>query len=70
MHKRPNILFIMTDQQRADAMGCSGGWGRTPDLDRLAAEGLGFTNALTNSPVCIPARVSQVTRHYPHKTHI
>ena len=65
---QPNILFIMTDQQRADAMGCSGGWVRTPNLDRIAAEGVRFTDCVTNSPVCIPARVSLATGRYPHNT--
>ena len=68
MAQQPNILFIVTDQQRADAMGCSGGWLRTPHLDRIAAEGVRFRNALTNSPVCIPARVSLATGRYPHNT--
>lgn len=68
--KKPNILFIMTDQQRWDAMGCSGGWVQTPNLDRIAAEGLRFTNCVTNSPSCIPARVSLATGLYPHNTGI
>ena len=67
---RPNILFIMTDQMRADAMGCSAGWVNTPNLDRIAGEGVRFSNAVTNSPVCIPARVSLATGRYPHNTHI
>ncbi len=67
---QPNILFIMTDQQRADAMGCSGGWVHTPNLDRIASEGVRFANAVTNSPVCIPARVSLITGRYPHNTTI
>ena len=37
--KSPNILFLMTDQQRWDAMGCSGDWIETPNLDRIASEG-------------------------------
>ncbi|MFP4027340.1 MAG: sulfatase [Candidatus Brocadiia bacterium] len=67
---RPNILYVMTDQQRADAMGCSGGWVKTPNLDRIASEGVRFENAVTNSPVCIPARVSLATGRYPHNTTI
>jgi arylsulfatase len=65
---QPNILFIMTDQCRADALGCSGGWVRTPNLDRIAAEGVRFANAVTNCPICIPARVSLATGRYPHNT--
>ena len=68
MNKNPNILFIMTDQQRWDAMGCSGGWVQTPNLDRVAGEGLRFCNCVTNSPVCIPARLSLATGLYPHNT--
>jgi choline-sulfatase len=58
----------MTDQQRWDAMGCSGGWLETPNLDHIASEGVRFTNCVTNSPVCIPARVSLATGRYPHNT--
>lgn len=58
----------MTDQQRWDALGCVGGWVDTPHLDRIAAEGVRFSNAYTNSPVCVPARVSLVTGRYPHDT--
>ena len=65
---RPNILFIMTDQQRRDAMGCSGGWVNTPNLDRIAAEGVRFSNCVTTTPVCIPARVTLATGLYPHNT--
>ena len=60
----------MTDQQRWDAMGCSGGWVRTPNMDRIANEGVRFSNCVTNSPVCIPARVSMATGRYPHNTGI
>jgi choline-sulfatase len=66
--KQPNILFIMTDQMRADALGCAGGWARTPNLDRLAAGGTRFQDCTTTSPVCIPARVSLATGLYAHNT--
>ena len=65
---QPNILFIMTDQQRWDALGCSGGWARTPNLDRVAAQGVRFPNCVTTTPVCIPARVTLATGLYPHNT--
>ena len=61
-----NILFLMTDQQRWDAMGCSGGWVNTPNLDRIAAEGVRFSNCVTTSPLCVPARVTLATGAYPH----
>ncbi len=64
----PNILLLMTDQQRWDAMGCSGGRVRTPNLDRIAAEGVRFSNCVATSPVCIPTRLSLATGLYPHNT--
>ena len=66
--KGPNILLLMTDQQRWDAMGCSGDWIQTPNLDRIASEGVRFTNCVTTSPVCIPTRLSLATGLYPHNT--
>lgn len=58
----------MTDQMRADAMGCSGGWVATPALDGLAAEGIRYENAYTNCPLCAPARLSLMLGQYPHNT--
>ncbi len=66
--RKPNILFIMTDQQRWDAMGCSGGWVQTPNMDRIASEGVRYTNCVTTSPVCVPARLSLATGLYAHNT--
>ena len=65
---KPNILLLITDQQRWDAMGCSGGWVQTPHLDRISNEGVRFTNCVTTSPVCIPTRLSLATGLYPHNT--
>jgi choline-sulfatase len=66
---RPNLLFVFTDQHRADAMGCAGHpVVETPNLDRLAGGGVRFTEAYTNSPVCVPARASLYTGVYPHNT--
>ena len=67
---QPNILFIMADQFRFDATSLNGGWARTPNLDRIASEGINFSNCFTNSPVCIPARVSMATGLYPHNTNV
>lgn len=65
---KPNILFIMSDQLRADALGCAGNpHVQTPNLDRLAAEGIHFANAFTPCPLCVPARISVTTGCYPHK---
>jgi choline-sulfatase len=65
---KPNILLIMCDQLRGDALGCTGDWVRTPHIDRIAGEGMRFTNCVTNSPVCLPARISLATGRYPHNT--
>ncbi len=65
---KPNILLLMTDQQRWDAMSCSVDWVQTPNLDQIASEGVRFTNCVTTSPVCIPTRLSLATGLYPHNT--
>lgn len=64
----PNLLLIMTDQQRADALGSVSDWLRTPNMDRLAAEGVRFTRCVTNSPVCVPTRRTMATGLYCHNT--
>ncbi|UCG47456.1 MAG: sulfatase-like hydrolase/transferase [Phycisphaerales bacterium] len=59
-----NLLFIMTDQQRFDALSRAGNRIlKTPNLDRLAAEGVFFENAYTGCPVCVPARTVILTGH-------
>ena len=65
-----NILFLMTDQQRWDAMGSSGGWVNTPNLDRIAAQGTRFSSCVTTSPICVPARVTLATGQYPHNNSV
>ena len=63
-----HVLFIMTDQHRGDCLGAAGHpCVQTPNLDRLAARGLQFTNAYTVSPICGPARASLATSRYPHE---
>lgn len=55
--KRPNILFLMSDEHRADAAGFAGNTiVRTPVLDELARTGVVFNNAYTPSPICVPSR--------------
>ena len=59
---KPNLLFIMTDQQRFDAMSCAGNTLlETPNMDRLAREGVMFRNAYAANPVCVPARAVFLT---------
>lgn len=63
---RPNILFLCTDQQRADSLGCYGQTtASTPHLDALAARGLMFDNHLTPNQICCPSRGTMITGLYP-----
>jgi arylsulfatase len=64
----PNILFIFTDQQRADTLGIANPVMRTPVLNRLCAEGTRFTQAYTPAPVCVAARCSLIYGQYPLRT--
>jgi arylsulfatase len=66
MTRRPNILLIMTDQQRADSLGWCGG-SDTPVLDALAARGVLFENAYSGATVCVPARASLLTGLLHHR---
>jgi arylsulfatase A-like enzyme len=61
---RPNILFILTDDQNPDTLGCFGGKVLTPTMDRLCAEGVKFTRAYTSSSVCTPSRYICMTGQY------
>ena len=59
------ILFITTDQQRYDALGCNGNEvARTPVADRLAAEGVNYRRAYNQNTVCMPARSTMLTGQY------
>lgn len=63
----PNILFLMTDQHRWDALGANGNrLIKTPNLDRLAKESANFERAFVQAPVCVPSRVTFFTGRYPH----
>jgi len=69
--ENPNILIIMTDQQAWDAVGYSGNRAIiTPNLDRLASEGVNFSHAVTPCPVCVPARTSILTGRLTETTTI
>ena len=64
---QPNIVLFFTDQLRADALGCYGNQiCMTPNIDRLAGDGVIFNNAYTTSPVCSASRSSLMTGLYPH----
>ncbi len=64
---RPNIVLIFTDQHRLSALGCYGETPcQTPNIDRLAAEGVRFETAYTTCPVCSPARASIMTGLHVH----
>jgi arylsulfatase A-like enzyme len=64
---KPNILFIMTDQQRFDALGANGNSIiKTPNLDRFAAEAANLQSAFVQAPVCVPSRATFFTGRYPH----
>lgn len=63
---RPNILWYCSDQQRFDTIGALGNpHVHTPNLDRLAREGVAFTHAHCQSPICTPSRASFLTGKYP-----
>ncbi|TWT43118.1 sulfatase-like hydrolase/transferase [Botrimarina hoheduenensis] len=75
---RPNILWIVTDDQRSDSLACYNrgttgrsrsrlGYVESPNVDRLASQGVLFTNAYANSMACAPSRASMITGKYPHR---
>lgn len=64
-----NLLVLMDDEHNKKMLGCYGHpVVKTPNLDRLAARGTRFTNAYTNSPICVPARAAFATGRYVHQT--
>lgn len=63
---RPNVLILYSDQHNARCLSCAGHPDvQTPNLDRLAAEGLRFDNAYANNPICTPSRISFLSGLYP-----
>jgi len=67
--EQPNVLLVLTDQHRLEAVGCYAETPcRTPNLDRLADRGVRFETAYTTCPVCTPARSSVATGQFPHAT--
>jgi iduronate 2-sulfatase len=68
-NRRPNVLFIVSDDLTATALSCYGNpICRTPNLDRLAARGMRFTRAFCNGTYCGPSRASFLSGYYPHAT--
>ncbi|MEM7537638.1 MAG: sulfatase [Chloroflexota bacterium] len=66
---RPNIIWIFGDQHRAQALGYMGDPNvHTPNIDRLAAEGVTFTNAVGGCPLCCPYRGALLSSRYPHNS--
>ncbi|MBX6314203.1 MAG: sulfatase-like hydrolase/transferase, partial [Isosphaeraceae bacterium] len=64
---RPNIVFILVDDLRWDALGCTGHpFAETPNIDRIAREGVNFRNAFVTTPLCSPSRASFLTGRYVH----
>lgn len=66
---RPNVLIVMTDQHRADLMTCAGNAVvPTPNIDRIAAEGVRFENTYCPYPVCVASRMAMLSMRYAHTT--
>ncbi|MEC7139886.1 MAG: sulfatase-like hydrolase/transferase, partial [Pseudomonadota bacterium] len=66
MTKQPSFLFLITDQQRADWLGCAGHPVlKTPNIDAIAGQGTRFERFYAASPVCMPNRASLLTGRYP-----
>ncbi len=66
--RQPNVLLVVSDQLHHGAIGCAGNEVvRTPNIDRLASEGVRFENALCPTPFCSPTRASLMTGLYPHQ---
>jgi len=69
--RRPNFVFILADDLGWNQLGCYGGsYYKTPNIDRLAKEGMRFTDAYAASPVCSPTRASIMTGKYPARLHL
>jgi arylsulfatase A-like enzyme len=67
--ERPDVIILLTDQQRADAFGAAGASDlRTPVMDRLARQGVLFSRAYAVTPQCSPSRAALLTGRYPHRT--
>ena len=64
---KPNFVFFIADQLRADALGHLNPLGAaSPNIEKLAGDGVSFRNAYCQNPVCVPSRCSMLTGWYPH----
>lgn len=68
--QRPNLIVVFIDDMGYSDFSCFGGKVKTQHLDRLASEGLKFTNFYVNSPICSPSRVALTTGQYPQRHRI
>ena len=67
MSEKMNVIFFITDAQRADYLSCYGNpIIKTPNIDRLANEGIRFTNHICTNPICMPNRATMLTGLYPN----
>ncbi len=67
--EKPNVVFILSDDHRADLMSCAGHeFMKTPTLDSIAANGVRFENAFVTSPLCTPSRAGFLSGMYPERT--
>ena len=67
--QQPNVIYIMTDDMGYGDLSCYGQKNyTTPNLDKLASQGIKFTNAYAAAPVCTPTRVAFMTGRYPART--
>ena len=64
---RPNVIFLMDDQRRWDALGVVDGATKTPTLDGLATSGVRYDQAVCQAPMCIPSRNSMLLGLYPNQ---
>ncbi|MDG1670207.1 MAG: sulfatase-like hydrolase/transferase, partial [Akkermansiaceae bacterium] len=67
---RPNVIVVFIDDMGYSDFSCFGGTVKTQHIDRLASEGIKFTNFYVNSPICSPSRVALTTGQYPHRYRI
>ncbi|MFQ6049236.1 MAG: sulfatase-like hydrolase/transferase, partial [Phycisphaerae bacterium] len=70
-NSRPDILILMSDQHSKHVLGCYGNSiVRTPNLDRLARDGMRFTDAYCPAPLCVPSRMSFMTCRTPSRNRV